>query len=418
MEDSPAVSATEPKSPPTLAALISGSPASGDVVRAAETLSRALGVTWEAIFVETPETDLAGAAGSQASEALDYAARHGGTVATVAAATIAGGICEHLQSSPAAHLVMEAQPARRWRDRLQPSPIENLLAREPDLLLHILPSIAEPAREATPLKAPVRMTATHYAVAAVWVGATLLFAELLHLFIPARSLDLVFLLPVIAIAARYGLRPALFGAMLSVLAYNFFLLAPSFRFDPAAPQNLVMAAVLFGVAAYTTMVTGQLRGRLILSDRSARDNASLAALAQRLTREADWESTAATLCEHVHGLFDLNAAVFRERNGTLVITGAAPREPVLGPVDRAALEWCHGHAEEAGAGTARISSSDWQFHPLTTSLGQLAVLGIARDDGAEPVRPDQRVLLSTIIAQAALAHERLRLEDEMRRGQP
>lgn len=254
----------------------------------------------------------------------------------------------------------------------------------------------------------------HYAIAAASTGAILLIAELLHLFIPARSLDLLFLMPVIGIAARYGLRPALFGAVLSVLAYNFFLLAPTFRFDPAAPQNLVMAVVLFGVATYVSMVTGQVRGRLTLSDRSARENASLAALAQRLTRDGDWESTAATLSEHVHGLLDLNAAVFRERNGTLVISGAAPREPVLGPVDRAALEWCHGHAEEAGAGTTRISSSDWQFHPLTTSLGQLAVLGIARDDGAEPIRPDQRVLLSTIIAQASLAHERLRLEDEMR----
>lgn len=258
----------------------------------------------------------------------------------------------------------------------------------------------------------------HYAIAAASTGAILLIAELLHLFIPARSLDLLFLMPVIGIAARYGLRPALFGAVLSVLAYNFFLLAPTFRFDPAAPQNLVMAVVLFGVATYVSMVTGKVRGRLTLSDRSARENASLAALAQRLTRDGDWESTAATLSEHVHGLLDLNAAVFRERNGTLVISGAAPREPVLGPVDRAALEWCHGHAEEAGAGTTRISSSDWQFHPLTTSLGQLAVLGIARDDGAEPIRPDQRVLLSTIIAQAALAHERLRLEDEMRNGPP
>lgn len=414
MTESPIPSASEARSQPTLAALISGSEASGDVVRTAETLARALGLAWEAIFVETPETDLGGSAGSHASDALDYAARHGGTVATVAAATIAGGIGEHLQTSPAAHLVMEAPPARRWRDRLRKPAAEELSARNGDLLLHIVPVAPIQAQPAPSSRTSARTPAMHYAIAAASTGAILLIAELLHLFIPARSLDLLFLMPVIGIAARYGLRPALFGAVLSVLAYNFFLLAPAFRFDPAAPQNLVMAVVLFGVATYVSMVTGQVRGRLTLSDRSARENASLAALAQRLTRDGDWESTAATLSEHVHGLLDLNAAVFRERNGTLVISGAAPREPVLGPVDRAALEWCHGHAEEAGAGTTRISSSDWQFHPLSTSLGQLAVLGIARDDGAEPIRPDQRVLLSTIIAQAALAHERLRLEDEMR----
>jgi two-component system sensor histidine kinase KdpD len=48
----------------------------------------------------------------------------------------------------------------------------------------------------------------------------------------------------------------------------------------------------------------------------------------------------------------------------------------------------------------------------------LAVLGLARDDGRDPVRPDRRSLMSTLVAQAALAHERLRLEDLMRLAPP
>ncbi|WP_254602616.1 sensor histidine kinase, partial [Sphingomonas bacterium] len=44
----------------------------------------------------------------------------------------------------------------------------------------------------------------------------------------------------------------------------------------------------------------------------------------------------------------------------------------------------------------------------------LAVLGIAREDGAEPVRADQLQLLVSLADQTALALERLRLEAEMR----
>lgn len=89
---------------------------------------------------------------------------------------------------------------------------------------------------------------------------------------------------------------------------------------------------------------------------------------------------------------------------------------MIGPVDQAALDWCWEHGSEAGAGTQILSAANWQFHPLKTSLGMLAVLGLARDDGRDPVRADQRVLLHTLVAQAALAHERLRLEDRMRAG--
>jgi two-component system sensor histidine kinase KdpD len=61
-----------------------------------------------------------------------------------------------------------------------------------------------------------------------------------------------------------------------------------------------------------------------------------------------------------------------------------------------------------------LADANWQFQPLKTSLGTMAVLGLARDDGRDPVRADQAVLLSTLLAQAALAHERLLLEDRAR----
>jgi two-component system sensor histidine kinase KdpD len=44
----------------------------------------------------------------------------------------------------------------------------------------------------------------------------------------------------------------------------------------------------------------------------------------------------------------------------------------------------------------------------------LAVVGLARKDGGDPVSADRAVLLQTLLGQAALAHERLKLEDQVR----
>ena len=196
-----------------------------------------------------------------------------------------------------------------------------------------------------------------------------------------------------------------------MLVYNYFILAPVFELDWQAPQNIVMSAVLLGVAAYTSNVTGRLRARLFLSDRSARENAELAAFAQRLTRDSDWDSTAATVCEQVASQLQVRAAIFREVGGELVLVRSVPDAVDLDPLDRTALEWCWANAGKAGAGTSSLAAANWQFQPLATSLGVLAVLGLAREDGRDPVRPEQELLLSTMIAQAALAHERLRLEE-------
>jgi two-component system sensor histidine kinase KdpD len=106
--------------------------------------------------------------------------------------------------------------------------------------------------------------------------------------------------------------------------------------------------------------------------------------------------------------------VLREVKGILETAAAIPSGVQFGPIDQAALDWAWAQGEEAGSGTEVLSSADWQFQPLKTSLGALAVLGISREDGRDPVRADQRLLLQTLVAQSALAHERLRLEDMMR----
>jgi K+-sensing histidine kinase KdpD len=103
-----------------------------------------------------------------------------------------------------------------------------------------------------------------------------------------------------------------------------------------------------------------------------------------------------------------------ETDGVLTSIVARPREATISPIDQAAAEWAWSSGEPAGRGTGTLLASDWQFHPLKTSLGVPAVLGIARDDDSAPVAADKATLLATLIGQAALAHERLYLEDEMR----
>lgn len=69
-----------------------------------------------------------------------------------------------------------------------------------------------------------------------------------------------------------------------------------------------------------------------------------------------------------------------------------------------------------GGGPAAIAAAEWRIEPLCTSLGVLAVLAFVRDDGRDPIRADRGVLFKTLVSQAALAHERLILEDRLRIG--
>lgn len=246
------------------------------------------------------------------------------------------------------------------------------------------------------------------------VAATTLLARLLEPLIGTGAVDLIYLLPVIVAASRYGLKPGLAAGVLAALAFNFFFLAPLYTFSVADPQSLLTVLVLIGIAAFTSRLTGGMRSRAAIGVRGARENAALAAFAQALTRVSDAQATADTVCIEVSQLLGVNAVLLAERDGRPEIVAAFPPASSLTPIDRAAADWAFKRGETAGYGTVTLNASDWQFHPLKTSLGVLAVLGVARSDGGDPVPSDRAVLLSTLVGQASLAHERLRLEDEMR----
>lgn len=396
-------------------AAVSGSGRGLQVVESAATLASALGVGWHAIFIETPRTARDRSVSRRAADALAHAAQLGATVSSEPASSVSEGLVAHMETAPAAHLVIGPPSGLRNRPMLVGSYLRDLMARRPDLMIHIAPATADtPLVAATTPQPPAASPPRHYLIALALVLATLGVCELLGLFVGGRPLSLLFLFPVIAVAARFGLVPALAAVAMSVVTYDFFLLQPVFRLEPLAPPNLVLWIALGGVAIYTSSVTAVLRSRVALSDRSAQESARIATFAQTLARVSSWDDTAQAVCDEFASVLNAQTILFREKDGALVRAAACPPDAVWGAIDQAALDWCWANGEEAGAGTKNISAADWRLEPFKTSLGTLAVLALARSDGRDPIRADKQVLFVTLVGQAALAHERLVLEDGLR----
>ena len=87
------------------------------------------------------------------------------------------------------------------------------------------------------------------------------------------------------------------------------------------------------------------------------------------------------------------------------IIAAVPADPTLKPIDLAAAEWALARGELSGRGTATLDAADWEFHPLKTPSGVLAVLGVDLALSGGPLPPDRQVLFATLLGQAALTLE-------------
>lgn len=396
---------------------VSELPGADAIVRAAKRLADALRAPWQAVYVETPRAQTFNAEQKRRiAETLRLAAGLGATIATVPAESVIDGLTRHIQGMRATQLVLGKSVRNWWFELRHGSVVSTMLRASDGLAVHIIPAAGAAPAERPDARSPAGWgRAADYAAIALLVAAATLVGKLAQPFIGVGGVDLIYLLPVILASGRYGLRPGLLAGLAAALAYNFFFLPPLYTFTIAEPQSLLTMFVLLGIAAFTANLAGRLKTRATLGARSAQENAAIAAFGQALARASDWETTSGIVCREIALLLGVDVVLLNERDGALTLVSSSPdAHPAFSPVDNAAADWAWRRGEAAGAGTATLIAADWQFHPLKTALGVLAVIGLSGEDGRDPVPAERAVLLQTLLGQAALAHERLALEDRLR----
>ena len=381
-----------------------------EAVRAGHELATGCAAAWQAFHVETPENGSPNAH-ERIAEAFALATSLGATVATIPAVNVAEGLITQIEEQGATDLVMgRSRRARLFS--LRPRAVDEIAARCDELRLHILPRSTTQSRTMRRVHVgAAKGSPRSYGVTLLLVLVALAVAVAIGHWFGPRGLDLFFLFPVIAAAVKFGIRQSLLATILSVLFHNLFFIQPLMQLNPSAGQSILMAAGLSAVGVYTSMIAEQLRGRLRLSDRSAKENSAIVTFAQELARADNWDATARIVSQTFSAILGTRSTILREKDGQIVVVASEPTTPVFGLLDQIARDWAWKNAEQAGRGTNQMAAADWRFVPLETDLGVLALVGIARDDGGDPAPPNRAVLLATLASLAALAHERLRLED-------
>jgi two-component system, OmpR family, sensor histidine kinase KdpD len=393
---------------------IGDQPGGDALIRAAKRLADALHAPWTAVSVETPRNATLGtSARARMADALKLASGLGATIVTVPARTVFDGLCAHIIETRATAVVIGKSRRSWWFELRHGSVVDRLVRALDGVAVHVVPVAEEASPEIE--RQAVRAPATRGIVIGLGMVALTTAAAIgVRPMLGPNPIDLLYLIPVIATATIFGLRPSLVASFAAALAYNFFFLPPIYTFTISDPQNLVTLLVLIAVAVVASQLAGRLRREATIGARTATENAALAAFGQRLAAVSDETGTAAAVCEEVAHLLDVSTVLFARAGRALAVIGASPPEPLIGPIDLAAAEWAFDRGDVAGRDSATLTASDWQFHPLATALGVLGVLGIARGGTSDPVPADKRVLFTTLIGQAALAHERLKLEAKAR----
>lgn len=386
-----------------------------ELVRAAKRIADALRGPWTAVHIETSHSmHFSDADNSRLAATLHLVGQLGGQVATVPAATVVEGLIHFADEARATQLVVGKSARSRWFELRHGSVVDRLVRETRGVTVHVLPMEKV---EATKARGPARRRLwgrpTDYLVAFVLVALVTLLGELIFSAESVTNVGLLFLLPVMATASRYGLRLGIITSLVSSLAYNFFFIPPTHTFTIQDPQNIITILVLLGVAVVSSQLAARVRDQALLAQRSASQNSSLAGFARQLTGVSGADELARLLCGEIGRLLGVQTLLLMPKDGDLGLRAAVPPDVHLEAIEQAASRWAFDHNQPAGRSSETLTASEWLFQPLASGGRVLGVFGLARPDAGTPVRSDQLPLLLSLLDQAALALERIALEEEM-----
>ncbi|TCP34953.1 sensor histidine kinase KdpD [Sphingomonas sp. BK235] len=393
-------------------------PGADGLVRAAKRVADGLRGPWTAVFIETPRAaHFSDAQHQRVAAAMTLATQLGGAVASVPAPTVVEGIQRFLTDARATQLVMGKSRRSRWFELRHGSVVDRLIRDTPDVTVHVLPvPAADRLSQRGHRRPPQAGTSAGYAAATLLVAAVTGVATALAHVLDLGNVALLYLLPVMAAASLFGLRVGLYAGIASTLAYNFFFLPPVGTFSVNNPENLISVFVLLIIAVATSQLTSRVRAQADLAAASARTNATLANFLRQISSVNDADTAAQMICDDVRRLLAVQVVLLMPARGTrgLEIIAASDASYRLDAMDQAAATWAFDNATPAGKGSGTLTASEWLFQPLRAGERVLGVLGIASETLGAPVRADELPLLSSLVDQAALVLERLRLQAETR----
>ncbi|HEX4262071.1 MAG TPA: sensor histidine kinase KdpD, partial [Acetobacteraceae bacterium] len=395
---------------------IDGGPGAEALVRHAKRLADRLRCQWTALHVETacvaapPE-----AAQARSAAATRLALRLGAEAIVLPGQDVAATVVEYARTHNVTHIVVATRARRGWRCLFGRTVAQHIIRRASGIDVHVLAEEADVAharaRRARLSLSPGAGLGSVLAVAAC-LGVSLLLRD----FLAVTGVALVFLVGVLGAAVAYGLIPALFASLLSVLAYNFFFLPPLYTFTIEDPENVVALVVFAAVAVVASDLTSRMRAQALAARHRARTTDELYQFSRKLASAAALDDVLWAAVHQVALMLKVRVVLLLPGDAGLSVQAGFPPEDRLDAADLAAAKWAAEHNRPAGRGADTLPGAKRLFLPMQTARGMIGVLGIDRDEAGPLLTPEQSRLLDALADQTALAIERVNLVRDVDRA--
>ncbi len=398
------------------------SPTSAKVVRAAKRLADRIHAPWIALHIESASAaQWSDADRQQLHRNLRLAESLGGEIVQASGDDVSQELLAYASSRNVTKIVVgkTGETTRRWW-RGANSLVDRMLRDSGNMDVVVVRGVDEPHPTSTSWYSnssklpPLRwLEAISYTIAATLITLLMNLAGFSEV-----NLVMVYLLAVVAIAARCGSMPSMAASLASVLIFDVLFTQPYYRITVYDSQYLVTFAVMLIVGLLASTLTSRVRYQADTARRNERRAEALYRLSRRLANTAKTAELLQETEQIISEVFDAHAVIYLPNEERKV-------RPILGHVasfaasakEFATAQWVLDHNEPAGASTNTLPSSEALYIPLSTPDNVAGVMAIQPSKTNQQLSIDARQLLETYATQIAFAIERNNLSERSQRAE-
>jgi two-component system sensor histidine kinase KdpD len=265
------------------------------------------------------------------------------------------------------------------------------------------------------------------AFAVLLVAAMTGFMLVLWHFVELTNRSVLFLIPVIVAASRWGVLPAIVAAVAGMTAAVYFFFPPLYSFKNVSAPQLINLGLFLTVAIVTGRLATTLKRQVEIARRSENDLRDVYAFSRRLAVAQAASDIYAAIQDHLSNVTQRRVVLFRPAPAAQGEDVQNPETAVPQPVRATALGMASGTPQSSvGATVADDTGNLWlvrRVSPRTPDFGVIAVdFGDVTGDAAEEVRQriddacsDAAATLERLDIARAIHEARMRAEMEQLR---
>jgi len=406
---------------------VSPSPFSARLIRIARRMAEGLRSEWLAVYVDTPRRfPVREEEKDRLARNLRLAEELGAETINLSGNDVAEELLELAGKRNISQIIIGKPLHSRLWELLHGSVVDKVIRQSHGISVHVIPGEAKPARERRPAQRPPQRPARSPASLFPYVWTLLMMAGLTALAAALRdvlglvNIAMLYLVPVLLSAVRWGTGTAVAAALTGVAAFDFFLVPPVLSFTVADIRYVLTFVIFLAVAVFTGHLSARSRRQVVHSRRREARVSALYSLSREIAAVAELEPVLQGIVKKVAATIEGQVVLLLpEKGGKLALQASSEtgENSFFNDNEYAVAAWVFERGLKAGRRTDTLGAASGLYLPLRTDNEIHGVLGLRSEDPDTYFEPEQLRLLEAFAGLASVAVARVLLAERAREAQ-